>query len=254
MHAFDHLGKTVRLGKGAPKEDPRTLRMARYLRALPPNPEERLWYGAVPAWPMFMNDIVGDCTCASLGHAEVCWNANNGSSWRPNDRQILEMYQAISGYDPDVPGTDSGAQMLDALNHARRFGIGGRKIEAYVAIDHGNIDEFKTAINLFGGVYLGLSLPLSAQNQSEWKVSLAGTDGKAERGSWGGHAVFAVAYNAAGVWIVTWAGLQFVTWRWLLAYCDEAYALLSADWADADGAPNDLDMAALRADLSAVAS
>lgn len=255
MNAFEHLGRTVRLGKGAPKVDPRTRKLAHYWRTTrPAPPEERLWSQAVPAWPMFMNDIIGDCTCAALGHAMVCWNANNGSPWRPNDRQILEAYQAISGYDPEVPGTDNGALMIDALNHARRFGIGGRKIDAYVAVDHFDVDDVKTAINLFGACYLGLGLPVSAQNQSEWVVALAGTQGNAERGSWGGHAVITVAYDAKGAWIVTWGGLQFVSWRWLLGYADEAYAILSADWADFDGAPNGFDYAALKADLAAVAS
>ncbi len=253
MIAVEHLGKVVRLGKGEPKHDPRTFKLRTYLRELPPSPEERDWGKAVQSWPMFMNDMVGDCTCASLGHAGIAWNANNGSPWRPNDRQILEMYMAL-GYDPEVPGTDNGAQMLDALNNVRKFGIGGRKlVDAYVAIGK-TVEEFKFSIDRLGGVYLGLALPESARNQAKWIVALAGTGGKAERNSWGGHAVFAVAYNAHGIFIVTWAGLQFVSWRWLLAYCDEAYALLSPDWADADGAPNGFDYAALKADLSAVAA
>ncbi len=255
MHAYEHLGHTVRLGKGAPKQDDRTLRLAKYLRAVPPAPLVRRWSDAVPSWPMFANDVLGDCTCAALAHAMVCWNANNSSPWRPTDKQVVEAYMAVGGYDPEVPGTDNGALMLDALNHARRLGIGGRKIDAFVALDVADDDQIKAAINLFGGVYFGLDLPQSAQNQATWSVSLAGTQGNAARGSWGGHAAFAVDYDEdLNLSIVTWGGLQQVSRRWRRGYGDEGYAILSRDWADADGAPNLFDYDALRADLAAVAA
>ncbi len=261
MNAVEHLGKVVRLGKGEPKHDPRTLRMARYLTDLPPAPPVRRWSTIVQSWPMFLNDMIGDCTAASRGHLQICWAANNGSAWRPNDRQILEAYMGSSGYDPDVgDSTDNGDTMLSALNHWRKFGVGGHKIDAFVALDIHSRDHFKAAINLFGGVYLGVSLPESARNQATWKVSLAGTEASAERGSWGGHAVAALDYdddgqdNDDGLWIVTWGGMQKITWRWMEAYVDEAYCVLSPDWADADGAPSGFDYDGLKADLSRVAS
>jgi hypothetical protein len=209
---------------------------------------------------MFMNDMIGDCTAASRGHLQLCWTSNNGRPVCPTDKQILEAYMGSSGYDPEVPGTDNGDSMLSALTHWRKFGIGGRKIDAFVALDVTKREEFKAAINLFGGVYLGLALPRSAQNQATWSVSLAGSQGNAEPGSWGGHAVGAVDYDDDGrddddgLWIVTWGGLQKVSWRWMRAYVDEAYCVLSPDWADADGAPSGFAYDELNADLSAVAS
>ena len=49
-------------------------------------------------------------------------------------------------------------------------------------------------------------------------------------GSWGGHAVPVVAYDARGVTVVTWGSLQVMTWSFWEAYCEESYAILSADY------------------------
>ena len=261
MHSYEHLGRTVRLGKGPVKHDDRTLRLARYLRELPPAPPVRRWSTAVTSWPMFMNDLVGDCTCAAAAHMELAWSSNNGSPWRATDKQVLQAYMAVGGYDPEVgESTDNGANMLDLLNYWRRLGIGGKKIDAFVALDVKKREEFKAAINLFGAVYIGLDLPVSAQNQATWKVSVAGTQGDPSPGSWGGHAIAAFDYDDDGqddddgLWIATWGGLQKLTWRWLDGYASEAYACLSSNWADADGAPSGFAHDELKADLSAVAS
>ncbi len=74
--------------------------------------------------------------------------------------------------------------------------------------------------------------------------------GAYEPGSWGGHAVVVVGYDASGVTIVTWGALKRITWAGWGAYCDEAYAILSPDWKGAEGfdyAQLTFDIAALRA-------
>ncbi len=67
-------------------------------------------------------------------------------------------------------------------------------------------------------------------------------------GSWGGHAVPVIAYDASGLTCITWGALKRMTWAFWDAYCDEAYACLSRDWAAAR-APSGFDWAALDADL-----
>ena len=39
-----------------------------------------------------------------------------------------------------------------------------------------------------------------------------------------------VAYDVRGLTVITWAEAKRMTWTFLDAYCDEAYAVLSADW------------------------
>ena len=71
-------------------------------------------------------------------------------------------------------------------------------------------------------------------------------------GSWGGHAVDVVRYDAAGLTIVTWGRLKGMTWSFWDRYCDEAYCILSRDFLDGGRAPNGFDLDALRADLQLV--
>ena len=91
-------------------------------------------------------------------------------------------------------------------------------------------------------------MPLSAQQTigELWDV----TDGGADAGSWGGHALNVVGYDATGVTLVTWGKLQRATWAWWKAYVDEAWALLTQDWEKTTYLG--LDFAQLQADLTAL--
>ena len=60
-----------------------------------------------------------------------------------------------------------------------------------------NIVEIRQSIALFGGVYIGLALPLTAQNQDVWDVVPNG-GANAEEGSWGGHCVYVPKYDTVG--------------------------------------------------------
>jgi len=56
--------------------------------------------------------------------------------------------------------------------------------------------QIATAIWLFGGAYIGIQLPIRAQNQDVWDVpSDLGLDDVP--GSWGGHAVYLVGVRLA---------------------------------------------------------
>ena len=97
--------------------------------------------------------------------------------------------------------------------------------------------------------YIGLQLPLSAQNQvgSEWAVT-TGQDALA--GSWGGHCVPLSGYDQNTLWCVTWGKLQAMTWQFLTTYCDEAFVLLATDWIAASGqSPSRMAWGQLLADL-----
>ena len=60
-----------RLGRRAIKTDSRTLRLANYFTsALPPPPPTADWTAGITGWGMMLNDSIGDCTCAGLGHSQ----------------------------------------------------------------------------------------------------------------------------------------------------------------------------------------
>jgi hypothetical protein len=243
-----------KLGKLAPRHDVRTLQFANYLNtaALPPVPAKYDWSAKIKKWDMMKNDTVGDCTCAAAGHLIMEWTANNGKLYTPTDKDILKAYSAITGYNPVTGSNDNGAVETDVLNYWRKKGIAEHKITAYAGLEPGNHNHVEVAVYLFGGCYIGLSLPISAQTQTVWSVPPGGATGKGSPGSWGGHAVPVVAYDSNGLTVVTWGQLKKMTWSFWDVYCDESYAIISSDFLSKGKAPNGFDMAALQQDLKAI--
>lgn len=226
------------LGKLRPREDLRTFKLSTYASLLPAAPEESDWSKKLVNLGPMLNNDVGDCTCAGPGHAIETWTAANGKQITPSDAEVLAMYIAISKYDPSNPATDRGAYAIDALNYWRKTGLGGRKIDAYAQLTLKNRDHVKQSIHYFGGVYLGIWMPLSAQGQTKWHIALGGTEGDPSSASWGGHVVWGLGYSAYGVLCVSWGQFFWMSWSFFDTNCDEAYVCLSRLWADADGAPS----------------
>lgn len=249
--AVDHSRE--KLGKKPARHDSRTLQMANYL-ALPAFPPARDWtQKAGTGWGMMLNDQLGDCTCAAIGHIIQAWSANAGpKEITLPDQAILAAYEKVGGYRPGKPDTDRGAVELDVLKYWRATGVGGYKIDAFVALEPKNHQHIEAAVDLFGGAYIGLSLPLSAQRQNVWSVPPGGPSGTGAPGSWGGHAVVIEAYDAHGLTCITWGQKKRMTWSFWDAYSDEAYAALSELWAGSKPAPSGFDLAALKADLKQV--
>jgi hypothetical protein len=212
---------------------------------------------------MMLNDRLGDCIIADgPGHATQVWTLNaTGTIVTPPDSLILETYEKWCGYNPADPNTDQGGVELDVLNHWQKQGFAGQPLDAYAAIDleqgpHPVIPMMSVmdAIWLFGGAYIGVELPITAQNQEIWEVPLD-PGLQDEPGSWGGHAIYIVAYDQNTLTCITWGQLKKMTWAWFEKYCSEAYALVSKDWMEASGiAPSGFDLATLESDLRAVSA
>ena len=243
------------LGKKPKRVDQRTLKLAAYLRTerltLPP---PALDWGHDSPYPMYKNDEIGDCTCASAAHQVITWNMASGQfSPPPTNGDVVAAYSAVSGYDPKTGANDEGAVMLDVLNYWRKTGIGGHKILAYVEADRTNIVELELAMHLFGGLYVGLALPIVADTQPVWTVTDAEFEGLATPGSWGGHAVHLDQYDTFGPKVRTWGKRQKMTWQWFLSYTDEVYCCISTDWIGKSGlAPNGFDLIQLERDIKTV--
>jgi hypothetical protein len=256
----------MKLGKRAPRHDPRTLRLSRYLTpALTPPPIRAGYVEKVPTWPMYLNDRLGDCVIAAAGHMIQDWTTYAGKEVTITDKDVLIGYEHVGGYVPGDPSTDNGCVILDALKYWRSTGFGKHKIAAYMAVDFNNHQQVQQAIQLFGSVYIGLWLPLSAQSPRSgfntkpvWEVPHAGPVGDGSPGGWGGHAVPLIGYSAdpkgaPGTMVVTWGNLFDMTWNFLDAYCDEMWVCLTADWFDNAGkSPTGLNLAQLQADLQAL--
>lgn len=242
----------VKLGKAPVRIDVRTLALAKYVdRAKLPAPPALFDATThVQGWPMYGNDELGDCTCAAAGHMIEAWTgATRGTATVVKERSVVSMFEHVKIVDPATG--DEGAVELDVLSYWRRHGLASHKIGAFAKVptlDHGLV---RTAAYLFGGLYIGLSLPKTAQKQKVWDWT-GSLKGPAKPGSWGGHAVNVVRYNPGGLTCVTWGSLKELTWSFWDRYCDEAYCIISSDFLNRGRSPNGLDLKALRADLALV--
>jgi hypothetical protein len=242
-----------RLGRKAIKTDTRTLRLARYLMpALPAPPAQRDWTQGVTDWGMMLNDTLGDCTIAGCGHAVQVWTLNTANEMTVGDDSILAAYEQWDGYNPADPSTDQGGVELDVLTDWRNANFAGHALTGFAAANVLNLTEIQQAIDLFGGVYIGVELPLTAQEQSEWDVVPEDGSGASAAGSWGGHCVYVPAYDQTTFTCISWGAPLTMTIAFWQTYVDEAYALFSPDWMGTGTAPSGFDQAQLAADLAAI--
>jgi hypothetical protein len=200
---------------------------------------------------MMMNDTLGDCTIAGVGHAVQVFTANTGGLVTVPDPTIESYYEKWDGYVPGDPGTDNGGVELDVLNDWQKQGFAGHVLTAFADPKPAKLVEVHQSIALFGGVYIGLSLPLTAQTQDVWDV-VPGGGSKSRPGSWGGHCVFVPQYDPSGFTCITWGQLKTMTLAFWKKYCDEAHTLLGQDWITAKGSPAGFNLAQLQADLKAI--
>jgi len=253
--------KLRKLGRQPKRSDGRTLKFAKYLKTseLPAAPPAVDWTKAVPHYGMLLNDQLGDCVVAGMMHLAMGWQANAGSAAAaPSDAEVVAAYSAIGGYDPLNPSTDRGCNMLDALKYWRNTGIsiGGHnhQIVAFAEVNLAEADEVKAALWLFGGLFSGFQLPLTAEHAHSWSMPACGLHGKGKPGTWGGHCAPLAAENSSGGFqVISWGGLVPADNGFVAGYCDEAYAVLSASWIEQNGqAPCGFDLATLQADLAAL--
>lgn len=280
------------LGKLPHRPDPRRLQLGAYLTN--PQPTTSNWAPAVKVpWNVYDNDTIGDCAIAAPCHAEMCWTANAQTLYAPTDRECVAAYSAVSGYNPAAVDpatgqnpTDVGCVISDVLKYWRDIGIAGRKIGDYIETAPADFATLSTAIDLFGGVDLGVELPLAAQDMTDgvWTAPPAAAAARKQPwwdtladeikdwierttstsqppavlagpwayGSWGGHSVWAVAADATdrSITVISWGQSYRVERGFRLAYMSEAWAIISPEWLKPDAvAPSGLNLAQLQADL-----
>jgi hypothetical protein len=124
----------------------------------------------VNEWNIFSNDKVGDCVLAGAAHETILWRAEAGTPVEFTDASVLSDYSAVTGYDPANPDSDQGTDMQVAASYRLKTGVSDKdgtrhKIDAYVALSPGNLDQVALAAFLFGAVGVGIQFPSSAFDQ-----------------------------------------------------------------------------------------
>ena len=247
FHSVSSVPFPFRLGKLAARVDPRTLSAIDYcavaVAALPPPKPAVDWISAVPSYPMYGNDVHGDCSIAAIGHMVQAWAANNGIVVTPTLDDVMSVYNVLSPY-------DNGCVLLDVLKYWTTHPICGVQIGAFAAVNPRNQAEFKICTEIYGGVYVGAELPQSAMEQDEWTV-VSGAAGA--YGGLGGHCIPFLKYDADKATCVTWGMMKDATWEWITEYVSECYVLISTRWLNGSGkTPEGLDMPTLLSDLKLV--
>jgi hypothetical protein len=225
----------MKLGKHAPRHDARVPHLAHYTSALPCAPAAVDYTKKLSSIGMMLNDTLRDCTCASVGHCIQSWTSMVGKEVILPDTEIQALYAALTGYSPSKPDSDTGAVEIYVLHHWLKHPVAGHKLDAFASIEPHSHHDIKDAIYIFGNCYVGLRLPKSAKQQDLWAVPAGGAVGDAAPDSWGGHAVPIVAYDERTLTCITWGQKKQMTWQFFNTYCEEAYALLSPDWRQANG-------------------
>ncbi|MDE2102623.1 MAG: hypothetical protein KGL39_35585 [Patescibacteria group bacterium] len=244
-----------------PERQARLLRLRNYLNSsLLPAPPPSTNHRAGIVWPMMANDTTGDCTIACVGHMIQEWTTLNGVSLVLTDQQVLATYSALTGYDPRQTQpdgsnpTDKGAVITDVLDAWRQSGIQGNQLGAYVSLGVTNHADVIEAVYLFGSIDCGVNLPAAWQGADVWDApSRWHLFHRWAPGSWGGHCVPIVDYDAQYLYAVSWGQVVPVSYAAWDMYFSEAYALLDMAWFNGQKvAPNGFDLEALTADLQAV--
>lgn len=240
-----------KLGRKAVVTDSRTLRLSRYFTAqLPPPPAAVDWSKGQTSWGEMLNDSLGCCTCAAIGHAVQVWTANASKEAAILDVQILGIYERWCGYNPADPSTDQGGVELYVLRDYQAQGFAGTTLKAFAAVLPNNQTHVEQAINLFVGLYIGMDIPAYIMPDDGNVPALWDLNPGADNTIIGGHAVYVYGYDKVGPKFISWGGNYQMSWAYFVKFVDEAYALISPSMFEADGnAPNGFNMDALETDL-----
>jgi hypothetical protein len=215
---------------------------------------------AVRSWPMYLNDQLGDCTIAAIGHMYGAWTVYAGGSEALfGDDQIQAAYSRVGGYVPGDPSTDNGCVMQDVLADQRSTGLAdqaGRvhQVAGYAAFGNPADEELLgQVLDVFGTVYVGINV--QQQMESEFAGQQPWTwDSSAQ--PIGGHAICLqrrLGSGGAPLEYVTWGALQPATVGFQAGAAEEAWAVVTSDWLTANGTTVEgLDLQQLLSDMESV--
>ncbi len=203
-----------------------------------------------PVYPIDRNDRVGDCTIAGLDHLSRAFSALFKEPYSPPTEDSLEQkYFSFTG------GEDSGLNEEFVLQKWHTEGIFGTKIAGFAPLSTTSLLQWHQAISMYGGAYLGIQCPESAQLAFQKEQETGKLVPWTYEGSpvVGGHCVVALGYGPnGGLHCATWGGIAVLTPSFLAHYLDEAWVVLSQQLVEAKKDTLGLNLEVLQADLSRI--
>ena len=211
------------------------------------------WEFAVPASALSVlgNDQYGNCAEAGALHLIQAQSFNARGALIPTTQDALNLYTAVTGFNPNDPSTDQGTVLTDLLTYWLKTGItigsSLHKIVGYASLDISSLSQMRYASYTFGGSYLGINCPQQCeQDTSNWNFSpglpIAG-----------GHCIIEAGEGSAGGKIGSWGLWIPASNGFLLSYLDEGYIVVSQDWLNAQAkSPTGLDLDGLLTAMKAL--
>lgn len=262
-----------RLGLLPPRPESVPLKLADYLDHKPLIPNIPANYGhtnLITRWGMLGNgpdgtpDVpVGNCAEVGPEHIIMAWAAAAGKVVPPFTYQsTIEMYSAITGYDPSKTQpdgsnpTDQGSDMTAVAEYWQTHGFTDaagniHKITAFLGLNPRDLLQIGAACYLFEAVGFGFALPESADQQfadgQPWTVTdapIAGGHFVPVCGRWGG--------NYIGI---SWGAPVTITPEFIQEYATMAIVYWSPDMLNVQTkSAEGFDITQLTADLAALES
>lgn len=205
---------------------------------------------------MMKNDVLGDCTCAGMGHLIQIWTGNVGAMLTEPDDLVVQAYEEAAGYRPGDSSTDRGANEQDVIRWWQQTGFpmadGTRfRVGAAFEANPKNLAGLCEVIMEFGAAYIGFEVPDGFMED----LPALWVD-KPEYGSIvGGHCVLLHGFDRTDLDNIVYNVTSWGTNRqyrmrsdFLTRYVDEAYGIVSPLWVDTTGkTPYNLDLSTLAA-------
>lgn len=185
------------------------------------------------------NDVVGDCVAACMGHIINHLSYLAGGPILVDRAQALAFYQTITRWNGKVGDpSDLGSYIQDAMTLLVEDGLAGFKINAFaelkllynytgaafgfVTIDNTDRAMLKQCAYDFGGVILGLQLPLSAL--TKFHAGQPWTLNKRDALD-GGHCIVIVGWDETWAYCYTYGQCIKVAWDFIEFYVYESYVI-----------------------------
>ena len=202
---------------------------------------------------MFLNDQLGDCTCAGIYHARQVWSANSNPPIIPDpDSYVEQVYEQACGYKKGNPATDQGGNEQDVLTYWLNVGVPVNgapptdKLLAFLEVDVQNLNDVKRAISECGVVYIGIQIPASLAASLDSGTVPTTWDFLQED-------TLTDGYDQETLTLISWGQTYKMTWAFFTHCVDEAYALADADWISAKGtSPGGLTIEQLEEQMQAL--
>lgn len=194
-------------------------------------------------WGMLGNDRYGDCGIAGLEHGfEVDQTITHESEREISAAEAIEYYLDYTN------GIDSGVVLADYLAHVREHGYYERTVSAYAPIAVHDIPTLQTAVWLYGFAYCGITVTADMQKafgeRAPW-------DSQACSGAIvGGHCVPIVGYDDHFLYVITWGGVQAITYSAWHGISTESWAVITGEFEARHGDGRGVSITALKNDLN----